>query len=258
MSALANGRAQRPRRRRESILALVVVLAGFLLYVLRLDAIPMVPRASGEPVRWVETDRRWVAITFDGSPNPSWTPVILRLLKTYGAQATFFPPGVALTRDPEWIRAIVAAGHEVGAAPYLPVRLDGPEGALNREIWAASVRLEAVTGLRALVFRPIAGGNTTRLVHAATLNGERLVLWDIDSHDTSGLSAADVAARVLRGLRRGAIIRFQQGPSAAQALGLVLPRLAALEYRCVTVSELLGEGTAESTPGASGAPPQGR
>lgn len=222
------------------MLALCMVVAGLLLYVLRLDVVPMLPRATGEPVRWVETDRRWVALTFDGRPNRIWTPVILRLLKAYDAQATFFPPGEALARDPGLIRAMVAAGHEVGAAPYRVVPLDGSEAALSREIWAASVRLEAVTGVRALVFRPIAGGNVPRLARAATLNGERLVLWDIDSRDTTGLSAAAIAARVLRGLRRGAIVRFHEGPSAAQALGLLLPQLRSLGYRCVTVSELLG------------------
>ena len=233
-----------------------MVLAGFLLYVLRLDVIPTVPRVSGEPVRWVETDRRWVALTFDGGPNVTWTPVILRILKTYGAEATFFPTGIGVVRHQALIRTIVAAGHEVGAAPYRPGRLDGPEAALNREVWVASVRLEAVTGMRTAVFRPTSGGNTIRLVHAATANGERLVLWDLDSHDTSGLPAAAIAARILRGLRRGAIIRFHEGPSAAEALGLLLPRLRQLGFRSVTVSQLLGGGTPEPTPGSSKAPPE--
>lgn len=255
MSALAQTSPRRPLRRRETLFAMIMVVAGLLLYVLRLDVLPTVPRASGEPVRWVETDRRWVALTFDGPPSPVWTPVILRLLKTYGVQATFFPTGLSVVRSPSLIRAMVAAGHEVGAAPYRAVPLDGREALLNREIWAASVRLEAVTGVPAQVFRPIAGGNTTRLVHAATLNGEHLVLWDIDTRDATGLGSAEIAARVLRGLRRGAIIRFHEGPSAAQALGLLLPRLRALGYRSVTVSDLLGGGRAEAAPDASKAPP---
>lgn len=233
-------------RRREAAFALVAVLAGFLLYLLRLDVLPGVPRVAGEPVRWVETDQRWVALTFDGAPNPTWTPVILRLLRTYGARATFFPTGIGLQRNAALVRAMVAEGHEVGAAPFREGRMTGSLADMRREVWAASVRLEAVTGVKALVFRPIDGGPTQALVQASAVNGERLVMWDIDSRDDSGASAADIAARVLRGLRKGAIVRLHEGPSAAQALGLLLPRLRALGYTCVTVSSLLGDGQAQA------------
>lgn len=244
-------------RRREAVFAVVAVLAGFLLYLLRLDVLPGVPRVAGEPVRWVETDKRWVALTFDGAPSPTWTPVILRLLRTYDARATFFPTGLGLQREAGLVRAMVAEGHEVGAAPFRGGRMVGTLADMRREVWAASVRLEAVTGVKALVFRPIDGGPGPALAQAAAVNGERLVLWDIDSRDVSGQSAAAIAARVLRGLRRGAIVRLHEGPSAAQALGLLLPRLRALGYRCVTVSTLLGGGEAESGPPnvAPAAPP---
>jgi peptidoglycan/xylan/chitin deacetylase (PgdA/CDA1 family) len=238
------------------VFAAVAVLAGFLLYLLRLDVLPGVPRAAGEPIRWVETDRRWVALTFDGAPDPTWTPVILRLLRAYGASATFFPTGMGLERQAALVRAMVAEGHEVGAAPLTPERLVGDDAEMRREVWAASVRLEAVTGVKALVFRPIGGGPTRALAAAAAVNGERLILWDVDARDTGRLPPAAVVARILRGLRRGAIVRLHEGRIAARALGLLLPRLRALGYRSVTVSQLLGGGVPQSaTPGQPPAPP---
>lgn len=216
---------------------------------------PSVPRQAGEPVRWVETDRRWVALTFDGGPNPTWTPVILRLLRAYGAQATFFPTGRGLERYPALVRAMVAEGHEVGAAPYRPGRLRGDSAEMRREVWAASVRLEAVTGVRALLFRPIDGGPNVALAHAAAVNGERLVLWDLDGGDLTGRPPAAVAARILRGLRRGAIVRLHQGAAGARALGILLPELARLGYRSVTVSELLGASLSPAPGTAAPGPP---
>lgn len=241
-------------RRREVVFAAVAVLAGFLLYLLRLDILPAVPRSAGEPVRWVETDRRWVALTFDGGPDPVWTPIILRLLRAYGASATFFPTGVGLQRHSALVRTMVAEGYEVGAAPYRRGRMTGDSAQIQREVWAASVRLEAVTGVKALIFRPIDGGPGQALVRAASVNGERLVLWDIDGRDQSGIDAAAVAARILRGLRQGAIVRLHQGPTAARALGILLPQLRDLGYRAVTVSELLGGGLPQSRSSAPSAP----
>ena len=241
-------------RRREALFATVAVLAGFLLYLLRLDILPAVPRSAGEPVRWVETDRRWVALTFDGAPSPVWTPVIMRLLRSYGASATFFPTGFGLQRQASLVRTMVGEGYEVGAAPYSGGRMTGDAAQVQREVWAASVRLEAVTGVKALVFRPIDGGPTQALLHAAAVNGERLVLWDIDARDDTGMDAEAVAARVMRGLRRGAIVRLHQGPTAARALGLILPQMRTLGYRAVTVSELLGGGLAQSSAGSAQPP----
>jgi len=235
-----------PVRRREVVFAAVAVLAGFLLYLLRLDVIPGVPRVAAEPVRWVETDRRWVALTFDGGPSATWTPVILRLLRAYGAHATFFPTGRGLARSASLVRTLVAEGQEVGAAPYGPGRMVGSLADMRREVWAASVRLEAATGVRPLAFRPVGGGPSGLLAQAAAVNGERLVLWDIDADARNpGATAEAIAARVLRGLRAGAIVRLHENAVSARALGLLLPRLRDLGYRCVTVSELLGGGLPE-------------
>jgi peptidoglycan/xylan/chitin deacetylase (PgdA/CDA1 family) len=41
-------------------------------------------------------------------------PLILELLHAHGVQATFFVPGRVAERHPERVRAILAAGHEVG------------------------------------------------------------------------------------------------------------------------------------------------
>jgi peptidoglycan/xylan/chitin deacetylase (PgdA/CDA1 family) len=46
-------------------------------------------------------------------------PRILRLLDKYGLPATFFVPGDTADRHPDEVRAIVAAGHEVGHHGYL-------------------------------------------------------------------------------------------------------------------------------------------
>ncbi|QKW08136.1 glycosyltransferase [Streptomyces sp. NA04227] len=61
---------------------------------------------------------RTVALTFDGGPDPVWTPRILDLLRKHHARATFFVYGQGAVRHPELMRRIVHEGHEVGSYTY--------------------------------------------------------------------------------------------------------------------------------------------
>ncbi|GAA4244804.1 polysaccharide deacetylase family protein [Dactylosporangium darangshiense] len=54
-----------------------------------------------------------IALTFDDGPDPTSTPLFLRLLDEHDIRATFFLLGSMLDRDHGLGREIVAAGHEV-------------------------------------------------------------------------------------------------------------------------------------------------
>jgi peptidoglycan/xylan/chitin deacetylase (PgdA/CDA1 family) len=57
---------------------------------------------------------RQVALTFDDGPDEAATPRLLRLLAARDVRATFFLIGERAVRHPNLVRAISAAGHEVG------------------------------------------------------------------------------------------------------------------------------------------------
>ncbi|MEU8936265.1 bifunctional polysaccharide deacetylase/glycosyltransferase family 2 protein [Streptomyces sp. NPDC048409] len=59
-----------------------------------------------------------VALTFDGGPDPTWTPRILDLLHRYDVHATFFVYGRQVARYPALARRIVREGHELGSYTY--------------------------------------------------------------------------------------------------------------------------------------------
>ncbi|MFF9174112.1 bifunctional polysaccharide deacetylase/glycosyltransferase family 2 protein [Streptomyces sp. NPDC014793] len=58
------------------------------------------------------------ALTFEGGPDPVWTPRLLDLLRRHHARATFFVHGDDAVRHPALLRRIVREGHEVGSYTY--------------------------------------------------------------------------------------------------------------------------------------------
>ncbi|MEU8995884.1 bifunctional polysaccharide deacetylase/glycosyltransferase family 2 protein [Streptomyces caniferus] len=87
-----------------------------------------IPRSAdnGDPVLRVtgggtETARmphRTAALTFDGGPDPVWTPRLLDLLRAHHAHATFFLYGAQAARHPDLVRRIHDEGHEIGSYTY--------------------------------------------------------------------------------------------------------------------------------------------
>ncbi|TJZ42894.1 glycosyltransferase [Streptomyces piniterrae] len=92
------------------------------------DCTTPVPRAveKGGPVVRIEGDRvrsaampaRTVALTYDGGPDPVWTPRLLDLLRKHHAHATFFVRGAEAAQYPDLVRRIQADGHEIGSNTY--------------------------------------------------------------------------------------------------------------------------------------------
>lgn len=123
---------------------------------------------------WRGTDRCTVALTFDFDAESVWlgggidtpsalsrgayaafegVPRVLRLLEKYGLPATFFIPGDTCDRHPDEVRAIVAAGHEVGHHGYLhePPNLLQPDE--ERQIMERGLEALAKHGVRPAGYR---------------------------------------------------------------------------------------------------------
>ncbi|MFG2890138.1 bifunctional polysaccharide deacetylase/glycosyltransferase family 2 protein [Streptomyces sp. NPDC048248] len=94
----------------------------------RQDCTTPVPEAveKGGPVVNIDKGRvqtakmpaRTVALTYDGGPNPLWTPRLLDLLRKHHAHATFFLHGAEAAKHPDLVRRIRAEGHEIGSNTY--------------------------------------------------------------------------------------------------------------------------------------------
>jgi peptidoglycan/xylan/chitin deacetylase (PgdA/CDA1 family) len=119
-----------------------------------------------------------VALTFDDGPDPTWTPVILDILKEHGAVATFFVIGRKVDADPDLARRIVAEGHSLQSHAYYHNALNRLSAAsLAFHIDAASDAIYNATGTRPACLRPPAGKTSGLVAAVAAEHGHQIVLW---------------------------------------------------------------------------------
>lgn len=82
-------------------------------------------------------------------------PRILKMLKRYGINVTFFIPGFTVNQYQEFVKHIVDEGHEIGNHGWshtYPDNMDGYETE-KREYWDCSDIMERVTGARPKGYR---------------------------------------------------------------------------------------------------------
>ncbi len=213
-----------------------LLLSGVMVLRLRVfvDALVRGPRGA-----------RGVALTFDDGPHPRWTPRILEILARRGVRATFFVVGRKVEDHPEVLRAIVDAGHGVGLHSYAHDRLFAlrSERRVRDDLERGMAVLERVLGRAPTLFRPPIGHTNPRIARVVDALGLVVVGWTLGGRD--GLARArpdDVASRVRRDLRDGAIVllhdapeRGDREPAAVRALPVILDAMAAGGLEAVPV-----------------------
>lgn len=206
---------------------------------LAITALGLLPRsqALGANLTCLSTAavaRNEIALTIDDGPDPDVTPQVLDLLEQHGVRATFFCVGRKAAQYPELCRAIAARGHAVenhSQRHRHTFSLLGPAG-FAREIAAGQEVLRNITGDAPRFFRAPAGLRNPFLDPVLARLGLRLASWSARGFDTCTRDASKVRARLLRGLRPGAILLLHDGNAARTATGepvilTVLPGLIA-------------------------------
>ncbi|MFZ2752403.1 MAG: polysaccharide deacetylase family protein [Lysobacteraceae bacterium] len=155
------------------------------------------------PNRWVLTRGarrgRVLHLTFDDGPHPEHTPVLLDLLATHRAKATFFLIGREAERYPELVERIVREGHVLGNHTWSHPQFDRLDLAAQREEINRTDRLLAgFDGLARHDFRPPRGVLPRPMVLDCVRRGQRIAYWSYDSLDYSKRPAEALIASAQR------------------------------------------------------------
>jgi peptidoglycan/xylan/chitin deacetylase (PgdA/CDA1 family) len=172
---------------------------------------------------------RAVALTFDDGPSPKDTPRVLAVLRRLHVHATFFVVGYLVEQYPHLValerRDEMAIGNHTYNHPEVPPFAQLPRQLMRDEI-AFGARSLAHLGIRSTLLRTPAGSFSPAVIHTATALGERVVLWSVDPADWSpGITARQIATRVLNAVRPGSIVILHDGGGDRSATIKALPTI---------------------------------
>lgn len=195
------------------------------------------------------SDPGQMALTFDDGPNDPHTLHLLDVLDKYNARATFFLIGKYVRQRPDIVRAIAAAGHEIGNhTESHPNLILVAAARLRQELADCNKVLEDALGTKITLFRPPFGGRRPNVLRTARGMGLSPVMWSVTGYDWSAKSAAEIVGKVNRQVNprhkaQGEIVLLHDGGHLAfgtdrsytvEATRLLLERYSAKKFVSAT------------------------
>lgn len=192
----------------------------------------------GQPMSYVGTGQKVIALTIDDGPSPVYTPEVLRVLEQYGVRATFSMVGKNVSYYPSVARDVVQSGHTAINHTWNHANLT----TLNKsqqiaQITRAATAIHAATGVHPRMFRaPYGVWSRQALEYCAA---EHLVAlnWSVDPRDWSRPGVSDIVRTIMRTTKKGSIILEHDGggdrSQTVAALKIVIPRLIDEGYQFV-------------------------
>lgn len=195
------------------------------------------------PIYSVKRDDKKVSLSFDAAWGNEDTGVIMEILKKYGVHVTFFMTGGWIKSYPEDVKAILAAGHDLGNHSENHKEMNKLSmSECQKEIMEAHNKVEELTGYNMCLFRPPYGAYNDTLIDAAKNCGYYTIQWSVDSLDWKDYGADNIVKTVLnhKNLKDGAIILMHNGAKYTKdALERVIVGLKEKGYEIVPVSEII-------------------
>ena len=182
-----------------------------------------------------------VHLTFDDGPHPTATLTVLDILKRRNLRATFFLLGENVNRYPDLTREINDQGHSIGnhSLTHSSLLLR-PSSWQSHQIRDTNEVIQKTIGRTPELFRPPFGHFDLRTIKAASTQGLKTVMWDVDSRDYSASGIQSIIQRVCRQTGRGSIVLFHDNNSTLARIPEYLnPILDILEQRNLTFAPLI-------------------
>ena len=195
------------------------------------------------PIYCVDTTEKKIALTFDAAWGNEDTGQILEILKKHGVRVTFFMTGGWVESYPDDVKAILAAGHDLGNHSENHKNMSQLSDAEKKEeLMKVHEKVRTLTGYEMFLFRPPYGDYDNAVVNVAKENGYYTIQWDVDSPDWKDYGVDSIIKTVTqhKHLGNGSIILCHNGAKyTAKALDMLIATLKNEGYTFVPVSELI-------------------
>jgi peptidoglycan-N-acetylglucosamine deacetylase len=172
------------------------------------------------PVVWKgRGDRNEVGLTFDDGPHPDFTPRVTRALDEVGGKGTFFCIGAQAEKYPDQVKALVAAGNQIGNHTWshnTTKHLFVP-GLLSEDVKRCQTLLTELSGSAPKHYRPAVGIRNPRVHAAAKAVGLPIVTWGKSPRD-GRIAFTEAKARALgESMKPGDIVMMHDGVYLSRA-----------------------------------------
>ena len=224
-------------------MAAFFLILGAVLYI---PSVVYVSSTVGErelPIYSVDTEKKQVALSFDAAWGNEDTQQLLSILAKYKVHVTFFMTGGWVNSYPEDLKAILAAGHDLGNHSENHKEMSKlSKSEIKEELMSVHDKVKELTGYDMFLFRPPYGDYNNQLITTAKDCGYYTVQWSVDSLDWKDYGAESIIKTVTqhKALDDGAIILMHNGAKYTKdALETVLTTLQQNGYEIVPISQLI-------------------
>ena len=136
------------------------------------------------PIYCVNTEENKVALSFDAAWGNDDTRNILDILAKNDVKVTFFMTGGWVEKYPEDVKAIAAAGHDLGNHSENHKQMSKlSKEQCTAEIMKVHNKVKELTGTEMKLFRAPYGDYNNMVVGTARECGYYTIQWDVDSLD---------------------------------------------------------------------------
>lgn len=195
------------------------------------------------PIYCVDTPEKKIALSFDAAWGNEDTAKILEILQKQDVHVTFFMTGGWVESYPDDVKAILAAGHDLGNHSENHKNMSRLSDAEKKEeLMKVHTKVQELTGYEMFLFRPPYGDYDNAVVNVAKDCGYYTIQWDVDSLDWKDYGVDSIIKTVTKHkhLGNGSIILCHNGAKfTAQALDTLIATLKNEGYTFVPISELI-------------------
>ena len=164
----------------------ILVLAGLFTYLPTRAAnggtTLYSPATKKLPIYSVDTQEKKVAISFDAAWGNEDTAKLLEILDEYKIKTTFFMTGGWVESYPNDVKAIQAAGHDLGNHSENHKNMSTLSAAdCQSELMSVHEKVKNLTGVDMMLFRPPYGDYDDLVIQTARDCGYYAIQWDVDT-----------------------------------------------------------------------------
>ncbi len=149
------------------------------------------------PIYNVATEEKKVAFTMNCAWEAKDIDSILETLSKHNTHITFFMVGDWVEKNPEAVKKISMAGHEIGNHSDTHPHVNNLTLEKNiDQIQKASDKIEKITGKKTTLYRGPYGEYNDTVIKAAKSQNYNTIQWNLDTLDYTGLTGEEMWKRL--------------------------------------------------------------